>query len=190
MGRIKIDMPLFVPNIYIMGTQSEFDGTGDKRVNFRFGDRTFRANIDFYSKIRLTHYDIALYYGLPFIQIASANMLNVEAGLNVRIVDFDAKVRQPDTGISESKSLIIPIPMVYLGVQFSPVKKLAIELEGRGISYSGNSLYSFMGRVKFKPKGPFFISGGYRYDKIEIDESRIDADAEFTGPFAEIGLQF
>ena len=189
-GRVKIDMPLFIPNIYLRGTQCEFDGTGQKNVNFKFGDETFTANVDFYSKVKLDHYDIALYYGLPFLKTATAKMLNVDLGLNARIVDFKAEVRQDSTGIEESKSLTVPIPMVYIGVQFAPIEKFAIEAEGRGISYSGNSLISLIGRIKFRPMGPFFIAGGYRYDRIKIDEEDVDADVKFHGPFGEMGIQF
>ncbi|MEW6674984.1 MAG: hypothetical protein AB1348_03035 [Nitrospirota bacterium] len=40
-GRAKIDMPLIIPNIYLMATPMKFDGTGSKDVNFTFGDKTF-----------------------------------------------------------------------------------------------------------------------------------------------------
>jgi len=189
-GRVKIDMPLFLPNIYLMGTRCEFDGRGRRDVNFKFGDRIFTANVDFYSKIKLNHYDIALYYGLPFLKKATADMLNMEVGVNARIVDFKAEVRQESMGIEESKSLTVPIPMVYIGAQFTPIERLAIEAEGRGISYSGNSLISLIGRIKFKLMDPFFIAGGYRYDEIKIDEEDIDAKVKFHGPFAEVGIQF
>ncbi len=189
-GRVKIDMPMLVPNIYLMGTQCEFDGTGQKNVNFKFGEETFSANVDFYSKVKLNHYDIALYYGIPLLKTATVSTINVDLGLNVRIFDFKAEVRQDSTGIEESKSLTVPIPMAYVGLQFTPIEKIAIEMEGRGISYSGNSLISLIGRIKFKPMGPFFLAGGYRYDKIKIDEDDVDADVKFHGPFAEIGMEF
>ena len=46
------------------------------------------------------------------------------------------------------------------------------------------------GRLKIKPFGPVFVAGGYRYDSAKIDYQDIDIDAEFEGPFAEVGLDF
>ena len=84
-GRLKIDMPLWIPNIYLAATPMEFEGNGQKNVDFKFGDVTFQGNVDFYSKLTLDNADVTLYYGLPFIETATADILNVEVGLNVRV---------------------------------------------------------------------------------------------------------
>jgi len=78
-ARLKIDMPLFIPNIYLMASPMEFDGTGLKTTSFKFGDDTFSANIPFYSKITLDHYDIGFYYGIPFVQTISNKIGNYSA---------------------------------------------------------------------------------------------------------------
>lgn len=187
-GRAKIDMPLLIPNIYIMATPIEFEGTGSKNVNFTFGDRTFTGNTDFTSSLQLDHYDIAFYYGLPFVKTATLNKLNVDAGLNVRFIDMKAEVKQG--AIQESKSLTIPLPMVYVGAQFKPVKDLSLEAEVRGIAIGSNHFYDLIGRIKYKVAGPVFISAGYRYEDIKIDKSDVKANLTFSGPFAEAGVEF
>ncbi len=189
-GRIKMELPLFLPNIYLVAAPMEFEGTGQKDVNFTFGDENFSASTDFYSKLRLDQYDIGLYYGLPFVKTATTGMLNVDLGINVRIADLEARIRQDATGLSEKKSVTLPIPMVYAAVQLTPLEWLVLEAEARGISYSGNSLYSLTGRVKWMVFGPVFVSAGYRYDKVEIDEEDIEADIEFSGPVFEAGFKF
>jgi len=40
------------------------------------------------------------------------------------------------------------------------------------------------------PFGPLYVAAGYRYDNINIDYQDVEVDAEFEGPFAEIGLEF
>ncbi|WP_461834281.1 TIGR04219 family outer membrane beta-barrel protein [Desulfothermus sp.] len=190
LARAKIDMPLFIPNIYLMYSPMDFDGNGIKTNSFKFGDVTFQANIPFKSELELNQYDIALYYGIPFLNTLSAGILNVEAGLNCKIIDFYGKIEQPDLSLSESKSATIPIPMVYLGVQVKPIKWITIEAEGRGVAYSGNGYYDLIGRVKIHPFGPLFLSGGYRYEKVKIDYSDVDSDIEFAGPFVELGISF
>ena len=189
-GRLKIDMPLLIPNIYLMASPMEFDGTGSKTVDFKFGDDTFDANVPFYSKITLDHYDIGLYYGIPFIKTASAETVNVDVGFNVRIYDLELELRQDATSLEESEDFTLPLPMVYLALQIKPVDLLAIEAEARGISISGNQLFSLIGRVKFNIFGPVFAAAGYRYDKLKIDEEDVEVDIDFSGPFIEAGFKF
>ena len=189
-GRLKIDMPLFLPNIYLMASPMEFDGTGSKTVGFWFGDEYFSATDSFYSKITLDHYDIGFYYGIPFIETISAETVNIDVGLNVRIYDFAVEVRQDATSLEESEDFTLPVPMLYLAMQIKPVDKLAIEAEARAISYSGNKLYSLVGRVKYNILGPVFAAAGYRYDKLKIDEEDVEVDVDFSGPFIEAGFKF
>ena len=187
-GRVKIDMPLLFPNIYLMATPMEYDETGQKNVTFNFGDEEFDANVDFDSKLTLNTYDVGLYYGIPLLSTATLNKINIDLGINLRIIDLDAEIEQGST--KESESLILPVPMGYVGVQFKPVKKLAIEAEARGIAYSGNHYYSIIGRVKYKIFGPLFGAGGYRYEKLKIDEEDVKAEVKFQGPFIEVEMNF
>lgn len=189
-GRFKIDMPLVIPNIYIMATPMKFEGNGSKSANFQFGDKTFAGSVPFTSSLQLDQYDIALFYNLPFLKTLSLNKLNAEIGLNARIIDLQAEINQASTGLKETKNLTIPIPMVYVGAQFNPVKLIGFEGEFRGIAYSSNHFYDYIGRVKIRPIGPLFISAGYRYQDIKIDQSDIKAEIKFKGPFVETGLEF
>ncbi len=190
LARAKIDMPLFIPNIYLMYSPMDFDGYGIKSNSFKFGNVTFQANIPYKSELELNQYDIALYYGIPFLNTLSLGILNVEAGLNLKIIDFYGKIQQPNLSLSETKSTTIPIPMLYLGIQVKPIKWLTIETEGRGVAYSGSNYYDLIGRIKLHPFGPLFLSGGYRYEKIEIDYTDVDSDIELAGPFVELGVTF
>ncbi len=186
--RAKLYTPLFLPNIYFMATPMKFDADSTLNRQFKFGDITVNVNEPFSSKVKLDHYDIALFYRIPLIKTATLNTLNLELGLNARIVDFSADVKT--TVRSEHKSLTLPVPMIYVGVQFRPIKLINVEAEGRVISYNSDHYYDFIGRVRINPFGPFFISGGYRYEDIKIDEEDVEADVTFKGPFAEIGVSF
>ncbi|WP_419658587.1 conserved uncharacterized protein, TAT motif containing [Desulfosarcina variabilis str. Montpellier] len=187
--RASIDMPLFLPNIYLMGTPMQFSATGQKDEGFKFGDINFDPG-PFYSESVLDNLDVGLYYGIPFLETATFEKLSIDLGINVRILDYELTVRQEASGLNESESGVLPIPMVFLAVQFSPIEKLSLEVEGRGISYSGNDLYSIIGRVKFNIFGPLFAAGGYRYEKLKLDEDDVAVDIEFSGPFLEAGVAF
>jgi outer membrane protein len=193
-GRIKIDTPLFLPNIYLMATPLSFSETGAKNTSFQFGNVSFRPNVPFTSELKLDHYDLGLSYGVPLLKTVTAGILNVDVGIDARIIDFKARVTGQDlvTGlvVTESKNVVIPVPMLYLGFQVKPVKWIAAEGEARGIAYGNDHYYDLIGRVKVKPFGPIFAAAGYRYEKIDIDRDGVKANASFGGPFGEVGIEF
>jgi outer membrane protein len=191
-GRLILDMPLFFPNIYLMYTPMKWDETGSKTERFNFGGVEFEADVDFDSKLKLNHFDVGLFWSLPFLNTASLGSLNIDLGLNLRLMDVEAEIEQTDFNLKESESYFLPLPMLYAGAQIEPLELLAIEFEGRGIGYSSNYYISLIGRLKVKPAflGPVFVAGGFRYDNIKIDYQDVDIDAEFYGPFAEVGLEF
>ncbi len=88
------------------------------------------------------------------------------------------------------RSVTVPVPMLYLGIQFMPTDQFSIEAEGRGVSIGDNQLFSLLGRARYQWKGPLFVSCGYRYDKVDVDEDDVVADVDFSGPFVEVGLSF
>lgn len=192
-GRVKIDTPLFFPNVYLMATPLKFSEPGIKSTAFNFGNQTFTANVPFTSELKLDHYDIGLTYGVPALKTVTANILNVDLGLDARIIDFESRVVQ-NSGVgltvTDSKAVVIPMPMLYVGFQVKPIKLLAAEGEVRGITYGKNHYYDLIGRVKVKPFGPVFAAAGYRYEKVNIDTDDVKAKASFGGPFGEIGIEF
>ena len=84
MARAKVELPLILPNIYLMYTPMSFDGTGSKNVTFTYGNQTFNANAPIQSKLTLDHIDLALFYPVPLLKTATLGKLNAELGLNVR----------------------------------------------------------------------------------------------------------
>jgi len=193
-ARVKIELPLTLPNIYLMATPMKFEESGSKDADFTFGDITINGTQPFDTMLRLDHYDVALYYPIPLVKTASLGKLNVELGINARIIDLEAEVSGSQaltgTSVTESKRLTIPVPMIYAGVQIKPFDKLSIEAEGRGIAYHSNHYYDLIGRVKIKPVWLLFIAGGYRHEDIKIDVSDVEASVKFSGPFAEAGIEF
>jgi outer membrane protein len=188
-GRLNIDMPLLFPNIYLMATPMNFNEVGSKEGGFKFGDIVFDPG-PFETETVLDHFDVGLYYGIPLLETATFEKLNIDLGLNVRIFDYELRVQQDSTGLSEAETGTLPVPMVFLAVQFRPFERLSLEAEGRGITYSGNDIYSLIGRIRVDIVGPLFIAGGYRYEKAKIDEEDVLVDIEIGGPFLEAGFSF
>ena len=189
-GRLIIDTPSFFPSIYLMYTPMKWNEPGSKDVDFNFGGLEFKADVDFKSELKLNHFDVGLFWGLPFIRNATSDAFNIDIGLNVRMMDVRAEIEQEDLDLKDSVSYLLPLPMLYTGFQIKPIKYVAAEFEGRGITWSSHYYVSVIGRLKIKPWGPIFVAGGYRYDKVKIDYDDLDLDVKFQGPFAEAGLAF
>jgi outer membrane protein len=190
MGRLKLDLPMPLPNLALMYTPMRFEEQGSTDFQFSFGGQTFRAKESFSSEVQLDHYDVGLYYGLPLLETATLDRLSLELGINVRIFDLYAEIEQPSRNLTETEDETVPLPMVYAALRLQPVEPLAFEVEARGVTYEDNTALSLIGRLKYVLYDPFFIVGGYRYESIDIDESDIEADIDLHGPFLELGLDF
>lgn len=186
--RIKAELPLILPNIYLMATPMSFKGSGPITRSISFGGTAFNVSAPVESKIKMDHYDLALFYPIPLLKTATLGVLNVELGINARKFDFEGTITQSNT--TASKSLSIYVPMIYGGIQVKPISSLSLEVEIRGIAYSDNHYYDYLGRLKFNPIPLVYIAGGYRAETIKINQSDVKADIKFGGPFIEAGLSF
>ncbi len=191
-ARIKMELPLILPNIYVMATPMSFTGSGLLTRDISFGNTPFvvNASAPVESKVKLDHYDLALFYPIPVLKTATAGKLNVELGINARKFDFEGTISQPTLNQTSTKSVSVYVPMIYAGIQLKPISAFSIEAEVRGIAYSNNHYYDYIGRLRVNPIPLVFIGAGYRAETIKIDHSDVKADIKFGGPFIEAGLSF
>ena len=190
-GRVKLELPVpFLPNLYVQAMPLRFDGTGAKNIPFQFGDQSFNANVPFTSSLKLDQYDLALYYGLPFLRTATLDKVAIDLGFNLRMIDFKGEITQAATGFTQSKSQALPVPMGYIGLRLSPIDFLSLEAELRAIGYGGNQYSDGVVKLKTKILKLGFFAAGYKFQNIKIDQNDIHADLHFTGPLAEIGIDF
>jgi len=166
LGRLKVGMPLIIPNVYLVASPMEFKGSAP--------DSTFSMD----------QYDLGLYYSIPFLHALTLKMLNVEVGLDARFIDIEADVS------NHSDKEDLTLPMLYLGCQFTPGDRFALEGELWGTSYDDQDVYTAIARLRVNMVGPLFVAGGYRYDDINIEEGALDVDGNFSGVFAELGVKF
>ncbi len=186
--RAKVELPLVLPNVYFMATPMSFEGSNTLNRSIKFGDQIFNVSTPVSSKLTLDHYDLALYYPIPGLKTATLGILNIELGLDGRQINFEGTLSQG--GITSSKKTTFFIPMIYAGIQVKPISALSIEAEIRGLSDGSDHYYDYIGRLKVMPFGPLFISGGYRAEELKLDKEDVKADVKFSGPFAEIGVNF
>ncbi len=186
--RIRAELPLVLPNIYLMATPMSFEGSGTLTRDISFNGQTFTGGFNVDSKVKLDHYDLALFYPIPALKTATLDKLNIDLGLNARKFDFEGTINQG--GITASKTLSIYVPMIFVGIQVKPVSAFSIEAEVRGMAYSNSHYYDYIGRLRVNPIPLVFIAAGYRAEDIKIDQSDVKADIKLGGPFVEAGLSF
>jgi outer membrane protein len=188
-GQVMVDMSQYLPNICVMMTSINYEGTHINNMRLDFSGESFKDDVSLDSKATLNDLDIALYYGIPFVKTVSHDRLNIDLGINVRTLDFEDTIEQNSSG-QASEKLSLPIPMVFAALQFHPVDALAIEAEGRGISIDGKKSYGLIGRLRWKTYGPIYAAGGYRFSRYEIDNDGMVVNTVINGPFVEAGLSF
>lgn len=184
-ARLKLELPV-IPNIYLMATPMKFEGTADK--DFTFDGETFTADAD--TELTFNQYDLALYYGVPFLGLATLGKVHVNVGLNLRAIDMEAKMYDDSLSLSKSESVTIPVPMLYLAADVSPIDLLTFEAELRALPVSDYEVMSAIGRVKINLPGPVFVAAGYRYETMAVDHDDFDFELDIAGPFAEAGFNF
>jgi hypothetical protein len=188
-GRIRVLIRPLV-NFSFMATPLRFEGTGTLGTPFTFLDTLFEPSTAFRSRLKLSHYDVAWFAGYPRIPLGSAWHLHTETGINLRMVYFHASISQPTTGIAESISSTLPLPMLYLGAQLVHGGGFAVEAEARGTRYRDDYAYDIIGRIRHPIGGPLHLAAGYRHLYVDLDIDHIDAQGTFSGPFMETVLSF
>jgi len=185
---VQIGFPV-LPNVKVEYLPTNYKGSGKISKTFTFGNKTFSASAPIDSKLNLTQYDISLFYNLP------VPIITPRIGLAVKYLDGNIKVKT--SGQEATANLNTPIPMLYAGIHVNvPGIPVEADIEGKGISYNKNSLIDIKAMGMFKliglPMiGKFYIGGGYRYQKLKIDNvSNIYADIKFKGLFGEVGVEF
>lgn len=195
--RVKMEHPVaFLPDIYLQFIPTKFTGQNTITRDIQYGGRTYQANTDISSRLKIDHYDIGLYTNLRFIQKGTNNVIDPEIGLNLRVIDFEGTLRGTELGtgaqISESKSLTVPVPMLYagLGINF-PGVPFSLRGEIRALPISKLSYYDLTGELRIKPVKPLYVSLGYRFEKLKIDDIKdLYSDLRIKGPFVMVGVEF
>jgi len=134
---------------------------------------------------------LTLTYGVPFLGTLTAGKIDLNWGINVKVIDGYAKVVDVTKNLSESKSATIPVPMLHLDGAIRPISKVGVEFSGNWIGYSGSQFYDLTGELKVYPVSRLFVGFGYRYQRLKIDDiSDISSDVKVKGAFAEAGFTF
>ncbi len=171
-----------LPNVrfqYFNQDESAHGSVDDVSFKGQDFDGAVQSNFDF------DHYDLTMYYEIL------DNWVNIDVGINAKVIDGSFKLRDRSTGVSSDTSFTEVIPMVYGSTVFElPITSLSIGVQGSGYSLSGDSSYDVQANVRYR-FGLFGIETGYRALAVDIDDIKsIDVDTKMEGPYLSAMIAF
>lgn len=183
---IAIEHPLpLIPNVKFASTKLSHAGSGITTVNANIGGVNIGVNENLDTKLVLDSTDITLYYELL------DNVVEFDLGLTARKLDGSLDIVASTAG-NVSEIIDETVPMIYVAAAFNlPVTGLSIHAEGNFIGVSDVSYSDFTTKVRYEIISVFGIEGGYRAQKLEIDDSPdVVVDMKFSGVFAGVYVHF
>jgi len=91
---------------------------------------------------------------------------------------------------TDTKPFTFAIPMVGGHIKLGLADFLSVGVQGAGVVYNGDHLYDVDARIELSPIPFVGISGGYRIMDLSVDESAVNLNATFKGPFIEAFIRF
>jgi len=168
-----------VPNVRLMYTSLDHAGSGT--TSFTFEGTTYSGNVA--NEFTIDQTDLLLYWEVL------DNVVSLDLGLNVRLLDISFKI---DDGTSTTNnSISAPVPMVYGLIGGSPWPGLILSAEANYMTLAGSTISDFTAKIAYTTN--FFIGfeAGYRTQTIELDDvDDTNANLDFKGPFIGAYLKF
>jgi len=154
--------------------------TGTLSSTISFAGRSFSQGSTLDSNVDLTVYDVGWTFSLLDVGAASAHL-----GLDVKW--YDGTVRLSSGGTTAQSDLSVPVPMLKAALRFG-LPFLEAEVGGEGIAIAGNRMTDLRAAVRFHPLPLVYLTGGYRYMDLKLEDGSKRADVRLEGPFFGLGL--
>lgn len=168
-----------LPNVRL--TYTSLDHAGSGTTSFDFDGVTYSGNVA--NDFTIEQTDLLLYYEVL------DNVVSLDLGLNVRLLDISFTINDGTNNTSESVSA--PVPMIYGMVGASPWPGVLLSAEANYMTLSGSTVSDFNAKISYTTD--FFVGfeAGYRTETIELEDvDNTDANLDFKGPFIGAYVKF
>lgn len=167
----------------------KFSGDGVLTKNIEFNGETFLSGSQVNSDV-----DIDLYQGgLAWYLVDIDNLpvrLQLGPELTAIYVDADLDMQEDAFGLRESASVGAPAATIGLRGRLALGDYLGVTGRVGYMEIKGNSFVDADVQAVLSPLPLLGIFAGYRYLDINIDESDVEVDATFDGPYAGAVIRF
>jgi outer membrane protein len=168
-----------VPNVRLMYTSLDHAGSGT--TSFTFEGTTYSGNVA--NEFTIDQTDLLLYWEVL------DNVVSLDLGLNVRLLDISFKIN--DGTSTTDNSVSAPVPMVYGLIGGSPWPGLILSAEANYMTVAGSTISDFTAKIAYTTNFLIGFEAGYRTQTIELDDvDDTNANLDFAGPFIGAYLKF
>ena len=168
-----------LPNVRLMYTSLDHSGSGD--TSFRFDDIDYTGTVA--NEFSIEQSDLLFYYEVL------DNVVSLDLGLNVRLLDITYKIN--DGTNNDEGSVSGTVPMVYGLIGGSPWPGVLLSAEANYMSYSGSTISDFNAKISYTTDFFVGVEAGYRTETIELDDvDDTNANLDFKGPFIGAYVKF
>ncbi|MFA5455391.1 MAG: TIGR04219 family outer membrane beta-barrel protein [Sulfurimonas sp.] len=184
---IKHPVPV-LPNLRLEYVSLKDSGVASGQFkDFDIGAATTSLSYD------MKQYDIIPYYNI----LDNTSWITLDLGLDIKIVDTSYAVVPSGVFTGYSDSITFAVPLIYARTRVEiPATDIGLEADIKYITTGDSTVYDARAKVDytfdFTPVVQPALEVGYRVQKIDIDESSVDAklDIEFSGFYAGLMLRF
>ena len=182
-----------IPNVRVEQLSYELKGDTTLTQSINFGTTSFNAGAAVSTNINIEQTDMIAYWGVPLISTATAGVLDLNFGLDIKNISGDITLSSQTAKFDET------LPLLYLNARVDlPFFPLRLEATTKTISYDGASISDNEAKASFALPIPIpllTISAdiGYRSQNITIPDSlvkNLDAKIETSGIFFGINARF
>lgn len=186
----------FVGRLYAGYWWIDFDGSETLTRDITFADITFTANTTVDTTLDLDMYYLTYEFVLPSIPLGGDEVkldIGIQAG--VRALLADASIDSVLLSAQDDGAVGIPVIGLRGALQVASFLRTEFEIAGMAVSYGSSSLsyVESFGEVVGQ-LGPVFAGVGYKWCKLNLDDSRGDADfsaeIRIDGFYLTAGLRF
>ena len=170
-----------LPNVRLMYTSLDHAGNGT--TSFDFEGESYSGNV--INDFSIEQTDLLFYYEVL------DNVVSLDLGLNVRLLDISYNVSDDSGTPPSSGSVSGAVPMIYGMVGGSPWPGVLISAEGNYMTYSGSTISDFNAKISYTTDFFVGVEAGYRTQTIELDDvDDTNANLDFAGPFIGAYVKF
>jgi outer membrane protein len=182
-----------IPNIRV--EKLNYNITGSAMTNVRYDGLDFSGTVK--SELDMKQTDIIAYWGVPFIGVATAGILNINFGLDAK--NLNGYIELTDDAKSSKVSFDETLPLLYLNAKIDiPATPVELSATTKQLSYDGASISDNQAKVSIKlpiplPLIDFKFDIGYKSQNITIPNSLVkdlDAKIDTAGVFFGLNAKF
>ncbi len=166
-----------------------FSGTGTITVDGSFNGQPITADDSVTTSLTADLIDLSLtYFFINMDDLPSRFQLGIE--ISGKIIDADTTLTNNTTPYTEATSESAVIPTIGARLRFGLADLVSFSARVGYLDISDNSFLDVDVQIEFSPVPTLGIYGGYRLLELNIDESDILMDTEFSGPYAGVFVRF